>query len=85
MRLKKANIRLGDLPLDLQSRFLHEFSPRLNELFGIHTAWEQPKRADLQKLWSDVFPDEQGLDSRSAEGVIALKLVGDAFTVPFPD
>ena len=75
MQLKKGDIRLTDLPSHLQSRFIHEVTPRLYELFGIINAWEQPTLADLQKIWKDVFPEKRNLSSQMTEGIVALKLV----------
>jgi hypothetical protein len=75
MRLKKGNIRLSDLPSHLQTRFIHQVTPRVYELFGINSAWEQPKLADLQDIWRDVFPEERNLSSQTIEGIVALKLV----------
>jgi len=72
---KKGDIRLSDLPVHIQSRFTLTFTPRLYDLFGTLVAWEQPTDADIQRLWTDVFPQEQCLDSKTLEGTIVMKLV----------
>ncbi|KAN0128322.1 hypothetical protein V8E53_005857 [Lactarius tabidus] len=77
MWLKKGNIRLSDLPSHLQTHFIHQVTPHVYELFGINSAWEQPKLADLQDIWRDVFHEEHNLSSQTIEGIVALKLIDD--------
>jgi hypothetical protein len=72
---KKGDIRLNDLPTHIQSRFTTTFAPYLYEHFGTLAAWEQPTNADIQGLWTNVFPQERSLNPRTKEGTIVNKLV----------
>ncbi|KAH8981900.1 hypothetical protein EDB83DRAFT_2241732 [Lactarius deliciosus] len=74
---KKGDIRLSHLSAHLQTTFVEDFTPRLYELFGSLTAWEQPLGAVLQRLWKRVFPHEKGLDFQTGDGVVVLKLIED--------
>ncbi|KAH9011186.1 hypothetical protein EDB83DRAFT_2234137 [Lactarius deliciosus] len=76
-RRKKGDIRLSHLSAHLQTTFVEDFTPRLYELFGSLTAWEQPLGAVLQRLWKRVFPHEKGLDFQTGDGVVVLKLIED--------
>jgi hypothetical protein len=84
MRRKKGDIRLSDLPPRLQIPFTEKFTPRLYELFGTLSAWEQPSNSDIQTLWKDVFPQEQSLTFETREETIVIKLVRDVFTLDVP-
>ena len=72
---KKGDIHLGDLPRHLQSDFTTKLTPRLYELLGTLSAWEQPADDDIQELWMNVFPQERSLDFGSKDGIIVIKLV----------
>jgi hypothetical protein len=80
---KKGDIRLSDLSPHLQTRFSDIFMPRLYELFGTLSAWEQPSDSDIQRLWRAVFPREQS-PFGTRKGIIVIKLVCDVFTLDVP-
>lgn len=72
---RKGDIRLSDLPRHLQSDFTTKLTPRLYELLGTISAWEQPTDDDIQGLWVNIFPKERSLDFGSKDGIIVMKLV----------
>jgi hypothetical protein len=72
---KKGDIHHSDLPRHLQSDFTTKLTPRLYELLGTLSAWEQLADDDIQGLWMCVFPQEQPLDFGSKDRIIVLKLV----------
>ncbi|KAH8986206.1 hypothetical protein EDB92DRAFT_1802076, partial [Lactarius akahatsu] len=68
---------LSHLSTHLQTTFVEYFTPHLYDLFGTLKVWEQPMRADLQRLWKRVFSHEKGLNFQTGDSVIVLKLIED--------
>ena len=77
---KKGDICLSDLSHHLQADFADKFTPRLYEVFGTLSAWEQPTENDIRTLWKKIFPHESSLNFGTSKGVIILKLVSNLTT-----
>ncbi|KAF7366122.1 hypothetical protein MVEN_00489000 [Mycena venus] len=56
-KIKKADIKLTDIPDEIRSQFKTRFTPPLLSFVGTIHRWEDPSIDDVIQIWSDVFPD----------------------------
>ncbi|KAG6895248.1 hypothetical protein C0992_002367 [Termitomyces sp. T32_za158] len=78
---RKAEVRLSDLPRDVQRKWDSEFTPHLCTFFGQLTPWTKIDDAqvnEISALWSHTFPSEKRLEEEPELSFYVLKLVDDA-------
>ncbi|KAJ7687655.1 hypothetical protein B0H17DRAFT_682690 [Mycena rosella] len=79
-KLKKANIRLRDLPQSLQADFGKIFTPELLRYTGTLPPWQNiDSWAELAELWDPLFPEYTLADDEQLQAVV-LKLADDKVT-----
>ncbi|KAF7372688.1 hypothetical protein MVEN_00132200 [Mycena venus] len=56
-KIKKADIKLTDIPDEIRSQFKTRFTPPLLSFVGTIRGWEDASTSDVIQIWNDVFPD----------------------------
>ncbi|KAG6824346.1 hypothetical protein H0H92_007151 [Tricholoma furcatifolium] len=78
--LRKSDIRLKHLPLNVRNNWDSKFSPRIIEFIGTLKPWAALSTHDKQiifNIWADVFPTEPPLEDDSSLLFIVMKLIND--------
>jgi hypothetical protein len=81
-KIKKAEIKLTDIPDAIRPQFKAKFTPRLLEHAGRLPGWADPSDQDMISIWNRTFPDYalSTSDSQDKEMVLVVtKLVRVAF------
>ncbi|KAF8220375.1 hypothetical protein L208DRAFT_1334068 [Tricholoma matsutake] len=71
--LKKEDIKLSSLPLDLEMGFRSKFIPHLCDLVGTIRPWEQPTEDQVIIIWNKVITDHSiANDAKLKKVVVTL-------------
>ncbi|KAJ3751281.1 hypothetical protein DFH05DRAFT_1388200, partial [Lentinula detonsa] len=78
---RRKDIRLRDLPKEVQGAFRSIFVPTIIEFCGCIEAWTSPTASDIQELWESTMPD--GIHDQFSKlngGKVVEALVQDKLT-----
>jgi hypothetical protein len=81
-KIKKAEIKLTNIPDAICPQFKTKFTPRLLEYAGCLQGWANPSDQDMISIWNRTFPNYalSTSDSQDKEMVLVVtKLVRVAF------
>ncbi|KAJ6620593.1 hypothetical protein B0H10DRAFT_1739882, partial [Mycena sp. CBHHK59/15] len=73
-KIKKADIKLTNIPDDIRPLFKNNFTPPLLEYVGRLEGWEDPTTADIIELWNNTFPQYKA-SAEDPQVLVVQKLV----------